>query len=100
MAAARYPSGNFKVPNMGLSMASAFNNHLTKIQLSANFAAPADENLQADINATLLDFIKTRVDDSTQFNIPLMTTKQVQENIKSIGGNKAAGLDGFGIKII
>ena len=75
MAAARYPAGNFKVPNMGLSMASAFNNHFTKIQLSANSAAPADENLQADINFTLLNFIKTRIYDSTQFNIPLMTTE-------------------------
>ena len=55
-------------------MASAFINHFTKIHLSANSAAPADENLQADINATILDFIKTRIDDSTQFNIPLMTT--------------------------
>ena len=83
-----------------LSMASAFNNHFTKIQLSANAAAPADENLYANINATLLDFIKTRIDDSTQFNILLITTKQVEENIKRIGGNKATGLDGCGIKII
>ena len=81
-------------------MASAFNNHFTKIQLSANSAAPADENLQADINATILDFIKAHIDDSTQFNIPLMTTKQVEENIKGIGGNKATVLDNFGIKII
>ena len=81
-------------------MAIAFNNHFTKIQLSANSATPADENLQADIKAKLLDFIKTRIDDSTQFNIPLMTTKQVEHNIKRIGGNKATGLDGFGIKII
>ena len=58
-----------------LSMASTFNNNFTKIQLSANSAAPADENLQADINATLLDFIKSRIDDSTQFNVPLITTK-------------------------
>ena len=81
-------------------MASAFNNHFTKIQLSANSSAPADEHLQADINASLLDFIKTRIDDSTQFNIPLMTTKQDEENINGIGGNKATGVDGFGIKII
>ena len=80
-------------------MASAFNNQFTKIQLSANSAATADENLQADINASLSDFIKTRIDDSTQFNIPLMTTKQVEENIERIGGNKATGLYGFGIKI-
>ena len=52
------------------------------------------------MNATLLDFFKTRIDDSTQFNVPLTTTKQVEENIKRIGGNKATGLDGFGIKII
>ena len=29
-----------------------------------------------------------------------MTIKQVEENVKRIGGNKATGLDGFGIKII
>ena len=29
-----------------------------------------------------------------------MTTKQVEENIKRIEGNKATGLDGFGMKII
>lgn len=81
-------------------MANAVNNHFTKIQLSANSAAPADENVQADMNAKLLDFIKTRIDDCTQFNIPLMTTKHVEDNIKRIGGNKAKGLDGFGIKII
>ena len=45
-------------------------------------------------------FFKTRIDDSTQFNIPLTTTKQVEENMKPIRGNKAMGLDGFGIKII
>ena len=81
-------------------MAFAFNYHFTKIQLYTNSAAPADENLQADIKAKLLDFIKTRIDDSTQFNIPLMTTKQVEDNIKRIGGNKATRLDGFRIKII
>ena len=81
-------------------MASAFNIHFTKIQLSANAAAPADENLYANINATLLDFIKTRIDDSTQFDILLITTKQVEENITRIWGNKATGLDGCGIKII
>ena len=59
-------------------MASALNNHFTKIQLSANSAAPADENLQADIKATHLDFIKTRIDDSKQFNIPLMTTNKLK----------------------
>ena len=47
-------------------MASAFNYDLTKIQLSANSAASADDDLQADINATLSDFFKTRIDDSTQ----------------------------------
>ena len=35
-----------------------------------------------------------------QFNIPLMTIKQVEENITRTGGNKATGLDGFGMKII
>ena len=69
-------------------------------QLSANSAASADDDLQADINITPLDFFKTRIDDSTQFNIPLTTTKQVEENMKPIGGNKATGLNGFGIKII
>ena len=49
-----------------LSMASAFNYDFTKIQLSANSAASADDDLQADINATLLEFFKTRIDDSTQ----------------------------------
>ena len=29
-----------------------------------------------------------------------MTTKQVEEDIKRIGGNKATGLDGFGMKIV
>ena len=29
-----------------------------------------------------------------------MTTKQVEENIKGIGGDKATGMDNFGIKII
>lgn len=83
-----------------LSTASAFYYNFTKIQLSANSAASADDDLQADMNATLLDFFKTRIDDSTQFNVPLTTTKQVEENIKRIGGNKATGLDGFGITII
>ena len=83
-----------------LSMASAFNYDFTKIQLSANSAASADDDLQADMNATLLDFFKTRIDDSTQFNVPPTTTKQVEENIKRIGENKATGLDGFGVKII
>ena len=83
-----------------LFMASAFNYYFTKIQLSANSAASADDDLQADINATLLDFFKTRIDDSTQFNVPLTITKQVEENIKRISGNKATGLDGFWIKII
>ena len=46
-------------------MASAFNYNFTKIQLSANSAASADDDLQADMNATLLDFFKTRIDDST-----------------------------------
>lgn len=81
-------------------MASAFYYNFTKIQLSANSAASADDDLQADMNATLLDFFKTRIDDSTQFNVPLTTAKQVEENIKRIGGNKATVLDGFGIKII
>ena len=81
-------------------MASAFNYHFTKIQLSANSAASADDDLQADMNATLLDFFKTRLDDSTQFNVPPTTTKQVEENIKRIGENKATDLDGFGVKII
>ena len=40
------------------------------------------------------------MDDSTQVNIPLMTTKQVEENIRGIGGDKATGMDNFGIKII
>lgn len=47
-----------------LSMASAFYYNFTKIQLSANSAASADDDLQADMNATLLDFFKTRIDDS------------------------------------
>ena len=83
-----------------LSVARAFNNYFTKIRLSENTAAIADENLYTNINATLLDFIKTSIDDSTQFNILLITTKQIEENIKCMGGNKATGLDGFGIKII
>ena len=69
-------------------MASAFYYNFTKIQLSANSAASADDDLQADMNATLLDFFKTRIDDSTQFNVPLTTTKQVEENIKRIGETK------------
>lgn len=83
-----------------LSITSAFNNHITKVQLCANSTAPADENLQADINARLLDFIKTCIDDFTQFNIPPMTTKRVEENINRIGGNRATGLGCFGIRII
>ena len=83
-----------------LSIANTFNYHFTKIQPSENSAAPVDENAQANINARLSDFIKARIDDSTQFNIPLMTTRQVEDNIKHLGGNKATGLDGFVNKII
>ena len=79
-------------------MASAFNYNFTKIQLSANSAASADDDLQADMNATLLDFFKTRLDDSTQFNVPPTTTKQVEENIKRIGENKATVWMALGLK--
>ena len=58
-----------------------------------------DEKIQADIDARLLDFIKAGIDDPTKFNIPLTTTRQVEEDIKRIGGNKATGLDGFGINL-
>ena len=59
-----------------------------------------DEKIQADIDARLSDFIKAGIDDPTKFNIPLTTIRQVEENIKRIGGNKPTGLDGFGINII
>lgn len=86
--------------NRPLSSVNAFNNHFTNTQLSVNSAAPVDEKIQADIDARLSDFIKAGIDNPTKFNIPLTTTRQVEENIKRIGGNKATGLDGFGINII
>lgn len=86
-----------------LSMANAFNDlcdHFIDIQSSVNSNVTVDDQAQADINAGLSDLIKARKDDSTQFNIPSMTTPQVEENIKRIAGHKATGLDGIGIKII
>ena len=35
-----------------------------------------------------------------RLNTPPMTTRQVEKNVKCIGGNKATSQDGFGIKII
>jgi len=84
-----------------LSMANAFNDHFTNIQLAANSAQDTvDEQVHDDIHASISNFINARIDVSTQFDIPLMTTQQVEEYIKRIGGNKATGLDGIGIKIL
>ena len=84
-----------------LSTADAFNDHFTNIERAANPAkTTGNEQVLANIDASISHFIDTRIDISTQFDIPLLTTRQVEEYIRCIGGNKATGLEGIGIKIL
>lgn len=46
------------------------------------------------------DFIKSKVPESTYFNIPYITAEQVSIFIRSLDPTKATGLDGIGPKII
>ena len=59
-----------------------------------------DEQVHDDIHVSISNFNNVRIDVSTQFDIPLMTTQQIEEYIECIRGNKATGLDGIGIKIL
>ena len=56
------------------------------------------EGLKNNLDSKLTGFINARTDNSTQLNVPPMTTRQFEENIKCIGGNKPTGRDGFGFK--
>ena len=56
------------------------------------------EGLKNNLDSKLTGFINARTDNSTRLNVPPMTTRQFEENIKRIGGNKATGWDGFGFK--
>ena len=81
-----------------------FNDHFTNIQLAANLTQDTvDEQVHDDIHvhASISNFNNARIDVSSQFDIPLMTTQQVEEYIECIRGrNKATSLDGIGIKIL
>ena len=56
------------------------------------------EGLKNNLDSKLRGFINARTHNSTQLNVPPMTTRQFEENIKRIGGNKATGRNGFGFK--
>lgn len=40
-----------------------------------------DRHDQGDFDRRLLDFLKAPVDDAILYSIPLMTTRQIKENI-------------------
>lgn len=60
-----------------------------------------DGHDQADFDRRLLDFVKAPVDDAILYSIPLMTTRQIKENIINAyrPTQKATGLDGIRVKI-
>ena len=85
-----------------LSTASAFYYNFTKIQLSANSAASADDDLQADMN--FLTWAFGFFQNSNRWFYAIQCSSHDYQTSwrehKAYRGNKATGLDGFGIKII
>ena len=83
-------------------MANSFNHHqFTNKQSTTSLSQMFDGHDQADFDRRLLDFVKAPVDDAILYSIPLMTTRQIKENIINAyrPTQKATGLDGIRVKI-
>ena len=79
------------------TIATKFNKYFTSISLILD----ATDSNSNDLDVTKLrDFLNAKVPDSTQFNIPFITTDQVLSYIRILDPSKALGVDGLGPKII
>lgn len=79
------------------SIATKLNEYFTSIAYILN--RTNTDTSECDLSK-LNDFIKSKVPESTYFNIPYITAEQVSIFIRSLDPTKATGLDGIGPKII
>ena len=73
----------------------------TIAEILNNFFVEQPQNLMADLeNVTLLDFLTTIGQNSSEFEIPSISQKDVAEILLSIPSHKATGNDGIRAKLL
>ena len=82
-------------------MAIKINEEHIKTSLNVTSEPPEGPvTTQSELDALLLNFVNTCINDEVQFCNPPITKEIIQADLKKIPSNKATGLDGMSIRIL